>query len=78
MWAGFEWVGPPFQGLGACGGRKPRALPWACVACPVGAFAITGDLELVTFDRDFTHFTRHGLRLRLLEAKTTETREPKR
>ena len=43
----------------------------------LAAFAIAGGLELVTFDRDFTHFTRHGLRLRLLEAKAAETREPK-
>lgn len=43
----------------------------------LAAFAIAGDLELVTFDRDFTNFTRHGLRLRLLEAKAAETREPK-
>ena len=32
----------------------------------LAAFAIAGGLELVTFDRDFDKFTRHGLRLTLL------------
>lgn len=44
----------------------------------LAAFAIAGGLELLTFDRDFTNFTRHGLRLRLLGNKSAETRKTKR
>lgn len=44
----------------------------------LAAFAIAGDLELLTFDRDFAHFTQHGLRMRLLGAKAAETRKAKR
>jgi hypothetical protein len=29
-----SWVGSPFQGLGLWLGWKPRALPWATLACP--------------------------------------------
>lgn len=32
----------------------------------LAAFAIAGDLELVTFDRDFYHYAQHGLRMTLL------------
>lgn len=44
----------------------------------LAAFAISGDLELVTFDRDFANFVRYGLRLTLLEAKAAGNRRPRR
>lgn len=70
---------------------EPVALeaPWQRCACLVtvspkvwmdgylAAFAIAGNLELVTFDRDFANFTQHGLRLRLLGPKAAEARKPR-
>ena len=44
----------------------------------LAAFAISGDLELVTFERDFANFVRYGLRLTLLEAKVAGNRRPQR
>jgi predicted nucleic acid-binding protein len=36
----------------------------------LAAFAISGDLQMVTLDQDFTVFESHGLQLHLLKAAT--------
>jgi toxin-antitoxin system PIN domain toxin len=60
-----------------CGGVETVS-PKVWMDAYLAAFAISGDLELVTFDRDFANFTRHGFRLTLLEAKAAGTRKPRR
>ena len=35
---GLTWMVTPFQGSGVLIRRGPRAMPWAILACPVGAF----------------------------------------
>lgn len=59
-------------------GCGSAASPKVWMDAYLAAFAIAGGLELLTFDRDFTNFTQHGLRLRLLGVKSAETRKPKR
>lgn len=62
------WLAEP-PGLEAewkrCGGLATRA-PKVWMDAYLAAFAIAGDLEFLTRDRDFTQFAQHGLRLKLL------------
>ena len=59
-------------------GSLATASPKVWMDAYLAAFAIAGALELITFDRDFTNFTQHGLRLRLLGHQSAATRKPKR
>jgi predicted nucleic acid-binding protein len=46
------------------------ASPKAWMDAYLAAFAISGDLKMVTLDHDFTVFESHGLQLRLLNPAT--------
>ncbi len=59
-------------------GAVATASPKVWMDAYLAAFAIAAGLELLTFDRDFSKFTEHGLRLHLLGAKAVETRKRKR
>lgn len=59
-------------------GALATASPKVWMDAYLAAFAIAGGLGLLTFDRDFAHFARHGLRFRLLGDKATATRRSKR
>jgi toxin-antitoxin system PIN domain toxin len=59
-------------------GAVATASPKVWMDAYLAAFAIAAGLELLTFDRDFTKFTEHGLRLHLLGAKAIKTRKRKR
>ncbi len=56
----------------------PTSSPKIWMDAYLAAFAIAGDLEFVTVDRDFTQFTRHGLRLTLLGQQPPKATKPKR
>ena len=53
------------------GGGLPTVSPKVWMDAYLAAFAIAGHFELVTLDRDFTQFTRNGLKLTLLKPDTT-------
>jgi toxin-antitoxin system PIN domain toxin len=59
-------VAPLWHRLAALDSASPKVWMDAYLA----AFAISGDLHMVTLDQDFTVFESHGLQLHLLKAAT--------
>ena len=59
-------------------GALPTASPKVWMDAYLAAFAISGGIELVTFDRDFSRFTQYGLRAKILGGKPTEPKSGRR